>query len=360
MSAMRLTLFLTALLASSLGLTGQKPGLSWPTGTEGVDYNRPDAAGRKNGPWVRVWNSNPKILYYRGQFDHGVPVGIWEFYYKTGELQSKVDHVRDTTENYVVNYDQSMHTPISEGRYLGRLVGGTWTREKTGPWKLYNASGMKIAEEQYQQNQLHGECRYFYPSGKLYQVVYYEAGEKEGPSTEYYEDERKKLACYYRDGVFDGNFIHYYPNGAKQFEGQYVRGVKTGVWTHYHSNATVELTLSYENGKEKNRRYVNGTVMEYYEGGIPKSEYTYENGKRDGPFTEWYDKGQFTFVPGSVELRDDAIQGTQKLVGTQVAREGDYMDDKLEGEVRHYSEDGRLLKTEVWQSGTLVDSIPGN
>ncbi|MBL7941995.1 MAG: toxin-antitoxin system YwqK family antitoxin [Flavobacteriales bacterium] len=343
----------------SLSSVGQKPGLQWPAGREGTDYNKPDAQGKKDGPWVRAWKTNTKILYYKGQFAHGVPVGIWEFYYDTGELQSKVDHLKDSTENYVVNYDRSMHTPISEGLYIGRMVNGKWTREKSGPWKLYNVSGVLIAEESYSRNMLHGQCRYYYPSGKLYMEVNYENGEKSGPSIEYYEDGRKKMESSYLKGQFEGKLVHYYPSGALQFEGQYKDGLKTGVWTNYHPDARVELTISFENGKEKNRRYVNGTFTEYYEGGIPKSEYTYEKGKKDGPFTEWYDQGEFVFVPGSVELQDDAIQGTQKLVGDQVSREGDYMDDKLEGEVRYYTEDGKLQKTEIWQAGVLIETIPG-
>jgi antitoxin component YwqK of YwqJK toxin-antitoxin module len=34
--------------------------------------------------------------------------------------------------------------------------------------------------------------------------------------------------------------------------------------------------------------------------------------------------------------------------------EGDYLDDKLEGEIKYYDEKGKLLKTETWSDGALI------
>jgi len=51
---------------------------------------------------------------------------------------------------------------------------------------------------------------------------------------------------------------------------------------------------------------------------------------------EWYDKGQFVQVPGSQEDQEQGIIYREKLEGTQLRIKGDYVDDKLEGEIVYY------------------------
>ena len=81
---------------------------------------------------------------------------------------------------------------------------------------------------------------------------------------------------------------------------------------------------------------------------------------KNGPFTEWYDKGQYVQVPGSAEDKEMGIIYREKLEGTQVRMKGDYVDDKLEGEVVFYRENGNIEKVEEWVDGKLVNtrSVP--
>lgn len=344
--------FFSSILFISLSFHGQKPGLNFPEGEFGKDYNAVDENGERQGLWIRVYPN--KNLYYKGQYVNHVPAGVWEFYYDTGELQSTVDHVRDTTENFAVFFDKGTQTKMSEGKYVSRMIDKKWTREKQGLWVFFNTNGIKIGEEFYLNNQLHGTCRYFYPGGKLYQVIEYKNGVKDGPCTEYYEDGTKKMECAYKNDNYDGPIKHYFSNGALQFTGQYVNGLKDGTWTMYTSGPKVEMIVSYAMGVEKKRIYMNGTFVEHYEDGIPRSEYSYENGKKDGPFEEWYDRGSFQLVPGSLNTGSGAPVMTEKLVGAQLSSKGDYLNGQLEGEVIFYNEDGSINRIEEWASGKLL------
>ena len=96
--------------------------------------------------------------------------------------------------------------------------------------------------------------------------------------------------------------------------------------------------------------------MKYFSNGIPESEYEYVDGKKDGPFTEWYEKGEFVQVPMDKPKPGGGIQFKQKLEGAQIKREGDYMDGKLEGEITYYNEDGKIIKIETYENGELIST----
>jgi antitoxin component YwqK of YwqJK toxin-antitoxin module len=126
------------------------------------------------------------------------------------------------------------------------------------------------------------------------------------------------------------------------------------MWYYYYSSGKPKISLFYKKGKETKRKYENGTFKEYYDSEIPKSEYSFENGMRNGPFTEWYDVGQYAQVPSTDEDREIGIVYREKLEGTQVKMKGDYVDDKLEGEVVYYRENGAIEKVEEWVDGKCI------
>jgi antitoxin component YwqK of YwqJK toxin-antitoxin module len=75
---------------------------------------------------------------------------------------------------------------------------------------------------------------------------------------------------------------------------------------------------------------------------------------KNGPFTEWYDVGKYVQVPSTDEDREIGIVYREKLDGTQVKMKGDYVDDKLEGEVVYYRENGAIEKVEEWVDGKCI------
>lgn len=332
---------------------GQKPGTVWPEGEPGANYNVLKN-GKKEGVWIRIYPN--KNLYYKGQFKGGVPYGKFEFYYETGEMKSEVEHVQDSIINDVINYYPDGRTKMSEGRYIGVKGAEGFERIKEGEWKLYLKDGTLSAEENYHSGSLNGNCRYYFPNGKICKLVTYQNGLQEGPFMEYYEDGSKKSEGSYHLDEFEGEYSTYFPGGVQETRGHYVKGIKDGLWIFFKTSGRVEMTVKYKLGEEVGRYYDNGTFMEYYPNGIPKSEYTYEDGKKNGPFTEWYDKGEFVKVPTTQDEMNQGIMFREKLQNTQKKMEGDYLDDHFEGEITWYNEDGRVLKKETWEDGKLVSS----
>lgn len=350
------TLILCVFITFAASSLAQKPGWEWPVGEAGKDYNVVDAKGNRQGLWVRVYSSNPKALLYKGQFLNGQPQGVWEWYYPTGEIMTIMNHLKGEwiTENK--NYYDDGKTLMSEGRFELKKIAGKDKRCREGLWKLYAKSGVVLAEEYYSDSLLHGSCKYYYPSGKIVSIHEYIKGVKNGPFVDYYENGKKEREGTYLADDFDGAYKSWNQNGTKESEGSFVKGAKNGTWYFYNGNGELEVSVLYERGTEKKRKYNKGTFKEYFDSGIPKSEYTYENGKKDGPFTEWYEIGQFAQVPSSKEDMELGIMYREKLQGTQIRMQGDYVNDQLEGEVIYYTEKGQIDKIEVYESGVLKET----
>ncbi|MDP4588472.1 MAG: hypothetical protein NWS86_09860, partial [Flavobacteriales bacterium] len=81
--------------------------------------------------------------------------------------------------------------------------------------------------------------------------------------------------------------------------------------------------------------------------------YNYEGGKKNGPFTEWFDQGEWIREQMTEPLPGGGIQFKERLVGTQVKCEGDYVNDLLDGPVTWYNEKGRIMKIEHYLEGKL-------
>lgn len=352
---MRALIVVLILLSYAFPSFAQKPGAVWPTGTAGVDYNVTDAKKNRQGPWIRVYGNNPEMLLYRGQFKNNVPVGDWEWYYPTGELMTKMTHINGEAETYNVNYFLDGKV-MSEGKFVVKMIDGKKKRCREGQWKLYNESSVLLAEEFYTDSLLNGQCKYYYPSGKILAVHNFIGGVKNGPFVDYYENGKKEREGTYLAGDFDGDYTSWHENGNKESVGEFYKGQRNGTWYYYKSSGILEVSVLYKNGAETKRKYNEGTFKEYYDSQIPKSEYTYENGMKNGPFTEWYELGQYVQVPGTKEDMEMGIMMREKLEGTQVKMQGDYVNDKLEGEVIYYNEKGLITKIEVYEDGVLKET----
>jgi hypothetical protein len=90
--------------------------------------------------------------------------------------------------------------------------------------KVYK-EGVLISEEPFVNNRMHGEAKYFYPSGKLRRTIEY------------------------KDAKRDGRFVYYYETGEKYSDELYVNGKLNGLKQNYKKDGTVTMSCSYVDGK---------------------------------------------------------------------------------------------------------------
>ena len=150
---------------ASLAMRAQpKPGTVYPSGKPGVDYNKQDAKGKRDGVWIQQWKDTRNMLY-QGQYDHGKPTGQWLRFNPDGSLAAVIQHVQDTTVVDVLFYHSDGATKASEGRYV--------KKQKDGNWRIWNESGMLLSDENYKDSLLEGACKYFFDGGQLLKIETY-------------------------------------------------------------------------------------------------------------------------------------------------------------------------------------------
>ncbi|MFT4678340.1 MAG: antitoxin component YwqK of YwqJK toxin-antitoxin module [Flavobacteriales bacterium] len=320
----------------------------WPAeGEENIDYylNNKDKP-KPDGLHYRTYQEGR--IYYSGEFQGGKPkASSTMFYYyqeKAGAIMTTHEFGASVADVHAVNYHLSGRK-MSEGDYINQL--------KQGQWQFYDEDGALQYLQDFVNDIENGIHQTYYQTGKVCKEETFVNGVLHGPWKELYADQQLKASGIYKDGDYDGQIVHFHPNGTKLSEGKYVNGLQEGTWLTYHSDGRVELNILYREGKKAKEKKENGTFMEHYASAVPKSEYSYADGLMDGPFTKWYDIGEWVREPRPGGEGGMEMEYVEELRHTQIATEGNYMKGKLEGEIITYDEDGKLIKTENYSNGEL-------
>ena len=325
---------------------GQKP-FPWPpSGEDNVDYFlNSKTKPKENGLHYRTYQNG--LPYYAGKFKDGKPEPLSDMYYYDFERERRVTTVHHFGENpeevTAENFFPSGKIK-AEGRYI--------RQKKEGPWTFYDTEGWTKTIEEFHLDSLHGVSKLFYPSGKQLRQTNYNNGTAEGEFVEWYEDGRIQKKGNYLHDILHGKYVQNFPSGNKEVQGQYTNGLMHGIWIIFLQDGNIELTSKYVNGSKSWEKWENGTFREEYDSGLTKAEFMYEDGKKNGPFTEWYDQGEWIREPYD-DPKGLGYQFREVLIGTQVEREGDYIDDKLDGPVTYYNEHGLITKTEHYENGEI-------
>ncbi|MBK8497601.1 MAG: toxin-antitoxin system YwqK family antitoxin [Flavobacteriales bacterium] len=303
--------------------------------------NVTDAQGRKQGPWAKSWPNGG--VRYQGQFKDDKPVGEFKHFDEEGRLSTVQRHAGDGR----VSRAEHFHADgglMAAGKYVGQA--------KDSTWNFYGTDGKLRKVERYANGALNGEQLTYYPSGQVAESEMRVNGQQQGPYKSWFPNGKPKSEATYLHGEPEGRMTFWFPDGKKEIEGNAVNGDRDGTWYYFNPDGTLQLQALYSKGELVKERFENGKFTEYYDDEQVKSEVTYKKGKRDGPFTEWYDNGRWVMKP----MQPDPERGTpgeveRVLEGQKKRREGTYVNAMLEGEVKEYDEQGKLVKTTRYAGG---------
>ena len=342
-------------LNSAMAQPGQAGSELWPQGEAGTDYNLTDASNKKEGQWVRVWpNGN---LYYIGAFRAGNPVGEFTFFYETGEVMSEVVQTSNGNRAFTKLFrpDGSLQ---AEGLYLTSKEmdeNGEPIRKKQGEWKYFDKNAHLRLLENYANDILNGATQKIAEQGQLLEEGEYLQGNRHGNWKTWDETGLLLSEIGYDNGHFHGTCRVSHSNGRPRSIGMYRDGKEAGFWKTFSENGTLENTRQFEDGQLIKEIHENGNVLLTYPDGRPREEYNVVDQKKDGPFREWHDAGQW-----ALEEQVDPISGEaffrRVLDGELIRREGEYVNGMLDGEVYHFDQNSRLHLVEVYENGKLIRS----
>ncbi|MBK8612249.1 MAG: toxin-antitoxin system YwqK family antitoxin [Flavobacteriales bacterium] len=307
--------------------------------------NQKDAKGLKQGHWAKTWAESSQ-LRYEGQFKDDKPVGRFTYYSNKGKVESLVDHYPDGKASHAKHYHPNGKL-MAEGRYVGQ--------EKDSTWSFFDAEGHKRSMEQWSVGQKDGEQITYYADGKVAEKATWVKGVQQGPFEQFFDNGQPKARSTYQKGQPEGTMTYFFPSGKKEIEGKMVNGDRDGTWYYFNEDGTVQIQILYKTGTYVKDRKENGTFKEYYDQDKLKSEVTYKAGRKEGRFTEWNNDGAWVERP--VKIGPDGMQkgDTERVLeGQTKKREGTYKNDLLEGELKEYDENGKLIRTVNYVAGEEV------
>src|SRR5688572_18052539 len=201
--------------------------------------NQKDGNGKKTGLWKNKYENDS--LKSTGYYKAGKPIGLWTYYYDTGQLMAYMEHLTDgITINFKL-FDPS-GPRIAEGLYINN--------KKDGKWLYYSVDSSKVFDEVYIKGVKEGEERVYYPgTGALFQATLYSKGKKNGYWKQFYSNGILKTDAHFINDTLQGKTIYYHETGKKQMEGVYVDALRDGEFFIYDESGKLIDTLHYKKGK---------------------------------------------------------------------------------------------------------------
>jgi antitoxin component YwqK of YwqJK toxin-antitoxin module len=305
--------------------------------------NYTDNKGLKQGYWRK--KNEIGQLKYEGNFKDGKPIGHFIYYYPGGQKKAESDYYKNGTCTRTLLYHE-IGGVKAKGNYLNE--------KKDSIWSFYDEKDRLTSIENYKDNKRNGKSVIYYPSGKKCEESEWENDIKNGLNIQYYENEKKKEEGILKQGKYEGKVTRYHDTGEKSAYGSYLNGAQVGDWFYYDERGFPTFKETVKKGERINFKYYNGTFDEEYPNGIPKLHISYKNSKKNGPFKEYYQKGEFKLVPKKSE--DGSQEEVERiLIGTQLKVEGNYVDDQYDGLIIFYTQDGKIEKKETYTKGVLLN-----
>lgn len=313
--------------------------------------NKTDDKGLKQGKWSE--KDAQGNIKYEGTFKDNKPTGKFVFYYADKKVKSEVNYAPNGLDADVLVFYESGKKK-AQGKYLNQ--------KKHLTWQYFNADGELASQESYKNGLKEGVSKIFFPSGKLAEVDSFKQDLRYGQSVKYYSTGLKRVECSYIDDEAEGRYIEYYEDGKFKAIGKYLDGLKTGTWEYFFEDGTSHFKEIYDKGNRLEMTKLNGEFEEYYPGEVEilKERVTYKNGKKNGPFSEYYELGEWKFK--TVSPNQDQFPGGQDEVyryfdGQKLKREGQYVNDVLDGKVYNYNENGNKTTIDVYQNGIKTGEV---
>ena len=217
-------------------------------------FNQTDARNLKQGWWKRSYPNG--MLMYKGYFKDNKPAGIMKRFYETGELKA------------VLNYDnrgEYAHARLfyadgqlaAEGRYFNSLKDSTWDY-----YSYYNHA--LTAREEYAKGLRNGLTQHFFSNGDPSEKIFWVNNKKEGPWEQFFISNGIKLKGFFHEGKLQGDFEVNYESGKPYLKGSYRNDLREGQWIFYKEDGSVDMELTYINGKTPNEDKLDDKQQELF------------------------------------------------------------------------------------------------
>ena len=186
-----------------------------------------------------------KILSSRITLKDGCFHGLWEEFYKTGEIKEQKLYENGELNGEFKSYYTRNRLNISGEYKYGK---------ETGEVKIYYENGNLNSIVNYENGVKEGRYKIYYENGAVKESGNFSNDEKNGMIETYHENSQLKCKVFVRDGSLEGEMKIYNISGELEMTGRMVRGRKNGLWKTYKNNKVImteEYIDSELNGEKK-------------------------------------------------------------------------------------------------------------
>jgi len=279
-----------------------------------------------------------------GIIRNGKPDGFWISYYVSGVIKSEGKRTSYLLDSTWVFFNQRGDTIEKINYILGKKNGYNFKYQEDPVKGTYVAS-----KELYAGDLKEGNALYFYPEGKVKQVIPYYHGKKEGLSKEFDRDgkiitlleysndflvSREKINKVDDKGLKQGKWLDFYSNGIIRSEKNYRDDQLHGYYKEYNEKGKLVLTLLYDNGKVTGNDLTNvpeiEVIKKYNDAGRMIYSGPYKDGVPVGIHREYNDDGT---VKNAKIYGENGIVLSEGIVDEAGNRNGPWKDYSTSGDI---------------------------
>ena len=352
---------------------------------------------------------NTNRIASEGMMRDGKYNGIWKSYYITDILKSEGNYINGQLDSIWVFYTQTGDTAEIINYRLHKKNGYHYQYETVTQRNSVSVHYLK-SKELYLDNKLEGPAYYYYPSGKIKQIINFRNGRSQGESKifdengtvitieEYYNGRlsvREHINRVNAQGEKIGTWKTFYPNGKVMEEEFYRNGVLEGsslLYSErtgniisgrtYHDGTVIEegapitaepieLTTYYEDGVTIKRKgvYLDSIPLDYHyfynSSGVPEKVIRYnvkgirigegstdERGRLTGEYRQYFDTGELRAIVNYFNnLPNGGITYLSK--DGKKLQTGYYNNNVREGEWKWFYPSGEIFREETYVDGNL-------
>lgn len=356
----------------------------------------------QNG-YVKFTYPNGKISS-EGHMVNGKPDGFWKTYYVTGIVKSEGTRKNFLLDSVWIFYNELSDTLEKISYVLGKRNGYYYqyssVEEKNQPRR-----NIVISKELFVNDKREGLSYYYYPNGKLREVINYRNNKKHGIGKEFNNDSVIiTLYEYFNDYMIDkqninrivksrkeGVWKEFYNDGSVKSEKNFNENQLTGHLKEFDPKGNVTLSELYDNGKliksgkedtldieERITKDANGKIIKrsYFRKNVPTgiqreydgdgnviNAYVYnekgiivsqgivrDDGTREGKWNYFYEDGQVKSVGNYINNRQEG-EWNFFFQGGKTEQTGKFSKGMLNGEWKWFYHNGKIIRVENFSDG---------
>lgn len=238
-----------------------------------------------------------------------------------------------------------------------------------GYWKTFNEKGILISEGNRKNFELDSCWKFYGETGKLTMEINYQKAKKNGLRKTYLEKET--ITENFKDDVKQGFTTYYYPNGKIKNLIPFDNGLEHGIAKEFDEDSTIISITEYRRGmvilREKmNRKDKNGFKQglwkTFWDNDKTRTEGNFINDKKNGFFKTYSNEGNLLIIEKYIndEKQTDVPELRNLEVRTDYYPDGkvkivaSYDNGVAEGVRREYNKDGNIAQSYIFSKGHII------